>query len=260
MAAMRLLLLLLVASCGRIAFDPDKADGGVDAKVCAAPAFHDEDADSIDDACDVCPHLADVGQADADGDGVGDACDPRPNTPGDHIVLFDAFAMGTGTWEFPSAQPVLSNDSVIGTGMPQLIFSRPGILTSDRLEYGGHIGTGPAVQHQVIVFESTGFGPPIYFCELNDGPTFSPMFALTYSADGSMYNSIAFANLTQSVDNGDFRLSIDHYGGTGTCRTTWPSTAPDVTAALPAVSPTRYGFGIQGVELRVDWVIQIHSD
>lgn len=29
---------------------------------------HDEDGDAIDDACDVCPQLADPAQADSDGD------------------------------------------------------------------------------------------------------------------------------------------------------------------------------------------------
>jgi hypothetical protein len=78
--------------------------------------------------------------------------------------------------------------------------------------------------------------------------------------DGSLYNSIASVDLLQSVDNGDFRLALEHYGGTGTCRTTWPAAVPEISGALPAISPTRYGFALAGVEERVDWVIQIRSD
>lgn len=38
----------------------------------------DGDGDSVPDACDNCPSVANTNQADDDGDGVGDACDPCP--------------------------------------------------------------------------------------------------------------------------------------------------------------------------------------
>ena len=43
------------------------------------PAFADHDGDTIDDAIDNCPELANEDQADADLDLVGDACDNAPN-------------------------------------------------------------------------------------------------------------------------------------------------------------------------------------
>jgi hypothetical protein len=70
---------LVLASCGRIGFDPSD---GVVTPVCMVPVGHDEDHDGIDDACDVCPHVADGPQLDRDGDRVGDACDPDPDTGG----------------------------------------------------------------------------------------------------------------------------------------------------------------------------------
>jgi hypothetical protein len=38
----------------------------------------DRDGDGVPDVTDLCPDVADPGQADADGDGAGDACDPQP--------------------------------------------------------------------------------------------------------------------------------------------------------------------------------------
>jgi hypothetical protein len=58
----------------------------------------DHDADLRGDACDLCPHIADA-EGDSDGDRIGDACDPRNGT--DSLVVFDGFyddstALGLG--------------------------------------------------------------------------------------------------------------------------------------------------------------------
>jgi hypothetical protein len=51
-----------------------------------------EDGDSFGDVCDPCPPYGNAtANADNDGDGVGDGCDPRVNVAGDKIVLFEAF-------------------------------------------------------------------------------------------------------------------------------------------------------------------------
>lgn len=65
----------------------------------------DHDADLRGDACDLCPHVADGDGSDSDGDAIGDACDPRNGA--DSLVVFDGFyddstaldwAKGGGAW------------------------------------------------------------------------------------------------------------------------------------------------------------------
>src|SRR5215510_18061 len=91
---LRAVLLIAVAGCGRIAFDP------------VSPFGHDEDGDGVRDIDDVCPHHPGT-QIDRDGDRVGDDCDPNPTEPRDTIALFATMMPGDvpfsittndGTW------------------------------------------------------------------------------------------------------------------------------------------------------------------
>ena len=120
---------MLCAGCGRFGFDLDldRADGSIahddSPLVACTPTGHDEDADGIDDACDVCPHIADASQADGDGDRVGDVCDPEPANPRQQIVLFDGFGTLDPAWELTG--PVTDQAALHGllqrlrdTGMP----------------------------------------------------------------------------------------------------------------------------------------------
>ena len=99
--------------------DAGLADGGAP---CAHAIGHDEDGDGYDDACDVCPQVADPDQADvletSDGgapDGVGDACDPNPTEPGDVLLVFDGFggdAIGAG-WSFTTGTWSVDDDALV---------------------------------------------------------------------------------------------------------------------------------------------------
>src|SRR5262245_22458539 len=61
------------------------------------PDQRNHDSDDRGDACDVCPHVIDLGK-DTDADGVGDGCDPRPTTPGDRIAYFEGFYDDPASW------------------------------------------------------------------------------------------------------------------------------------------------------------------
>ena len=50
------------------------------------PVFAAHDGDTIDDAVDNCPEVANEDQADTDGDGVGNACNDEDDTDGDEYA------------------------------------------------------------------------------------------------------------------------------------------------------------------------------
>lgn len=260
---MRLAFVLLLAGCGRVAFDArsDASAQDAAAAACAVPAGHDEDGDGVDDACDVCPHVSDPAQADGDGDRVGDACDPQPALAVESITVFDTFATSLGAWQtLTPVQPTFQADSLVAdTTAAQMILSHDGTLTNDVVEIGGHVGDGPAVQHQVIVESVVATGNTFYFCEINGDTSATALFNFTYTPDAVTYTVAAGVTATGPVSNRDFYLALAQRGTNATCRTTWPATSPEVTAALPGYATTRYGFAVQGVTVRIDWVIVIHS-
>lgn len=54
----------------------------------------DQDGDGAGDACDNCGTVANAGQENGDGDALGNACDPRPGAGGDVLVLDETFPAG----------------------------------------------------------------------------------------------------------------------------------------------------------------------
>ncbi len=103
-----LMMLGISGGCGRRDFavlQDSAVAPDVQINFCAAALMpHDEDGDTIDDACDVCPQLADPDQADSDGDHIGDICDPAPAVAKQRLVFFDPFTDPTvARWDLSTA-------------------------------------------------------------------------------------------------------------------------------------------------------------
>jgi hypothetical protein len=190
---MRALVLLAVTGCGRIGFG--LAAGGDGPRPCLAPIGHDEDADGIDDACDVCPWVADPAQLDSDGDGVGDACDPNPATPTETIARFDSMvAMPTDvTVGCPGATTCTFDGESLQVGALASEFAMyfPIVPARDRFVVGLVINArGTQSFHNVALLMSQGIGAtrPRYYCELIERPA-SYKLAFTYTLDGSTFTT-----------------------------------------------------------------------
>ena len=260
----RVLLLLLIAACGRFEFDPTRDAGSPDSvDPCAAPMGHDEDGDAVDDACDTCPHVATAQQLDGDGDGVGDVCDPAPGTPGQRIAFFDAFAgRADPDWEFPSVtQPTFApgTDSLRANALGDFfMMRRRDVPERDVYVLGGRIVTAsPNGQRQITVQPEID-GPAAYYCEVLTVAATGKL-AFTYTFDGAMYTA-AKESPIQPLDPGAFTLTMRHDPPNVLCETSWPP-QPLIDAQIPnGLTATQIAAFITGVEVDVDYFVQIRTD
>jgi hypothetical protein len=258
----RLLLLVLTAGCGRFAFEPnpDASDGTVDAKPCA-PVGHDEDGDSVDDACDVCPHLPDVQQPDADGDGVGDMCDPNPMAARERIAFFDPYTSMRSEWEYNNpALVTVVNDQLSGDARTGVITGalKPRGPTDDVYVMGGRVGAGVASGQRQVTAVLGGVG--YYYCEINGNQTAVAFFNATYTPDDVNFFVAAGSDAVGPIENRTFRLELHSSPTMYGCATTWPATTQSFSASRPPITVDHFNFALQGLDVKLDYFIQIQSD
>ena len=261
------LLVLGLLGCGRLGFD-DRAgaagngDGATD---------HDEDGDGIADAVDDCPNVADPAQLDSDGDGVGDVCDPNPSVARDHIVFFDPFVGPRSEWTFAGVAGTFINDSlVVDASSGRLVGSLPATAgQNDLYSFGAHIlVVGSGSQHLGLglgedpLFPAQPAHGAYYRCEVcSGGPCgTTPFYALTTTTD-----NVAFTHVqqvaAQPLQVAAFTLTFRQAAPSMSCFTTLPVTMSTLSGAAPTnIPPAHAGFLIIGLEVALDYFIQIHSD
>jgi hypothetical protein len=257
---MRMWGVLALVACGRVNFGA-ATDAPIQLKVCASPVGHDEDGDGIDDACDGCPHIPDPAQIDSDGDGVDDLCDPYPAVPRDHIALFDPFTSKRPEWNTPLPVSYVNDQLVInaqGGGFSMQLLQAP---ADDLYAIGGHIAAGGTSQRQVALILSTG-ASAFYYCELNaPGATPTGDFGEVYTYGSDVYTPIEVANLQGPIENRDFTLANLHAPPMMSCQTNWPADLETLSGDVPTdITPSFFNLVIQGLDVQLDYFIQIHSD
>jgi hypothetical protein len=260
---MRWLLLFLLVGCGRFGFEGASSDAGTgDARTCV-PVGHDEDGDTVDDACDVCPHLAGP-QIDGDGDGVGDACDPNPTEPRDRIVFFDAYTTERPEWLYnanPAAHAVMNDSLVVDATQDMLLTGalEPQTLADDVYILGGHIRGGATGQRQIttVLYNATS---GYYYCELNGDDTPTAFFNATYTPDDVNFFVATGTDAVGPIENGDFRLELHASPTMYGCVTTWPATMQSISASRPPIEPAGFNYAIQRLQVDLHYFVQIHSD
>ena len=200
----RMVSALMLAGCGRLAFDPTGD---------ALQTGHDEDGDGVIDAVDLCPHVAGP-QVDGDGDGVGDDCDPNPTVPRERIAMFatmmpgdqpftivtndGAFTQLADAWQFTGAAQ--ADDNL--TAVVSLAMNVGDVRVAAGVDVTGRID--PANQHQAALLVLTP--TPYDFVELNEVNSTSIARASISHFDGTSYTSPAWQPLSAGLHTGSMML------------------------------------------------------
>jgi hypothetical protein len=257
--------VLVLAGCGRVGFEATSDGGGsgdATPRVCTNPVNHDEDADLVDDACDVCPHLPDASQADGDWDGVGDACDPNPTTPGDVIAEFQSFVNGLPpAWVMGAAADIvpdgLYNDG--STDGSSLFIRRAFSPGYDLIDIGLDLGAGAlplTTERQLTI--GLDQNPASQYCEI-EGDGTSIRLKYTNTTDSITYNVIQGLTVQSPFENGSLRFSLRlDPANNVACSTTWPPTGT-VSGPGLAISPNRLVIDGHGFEITLRYLIDIRS-
>ncbi|HEY5922118.1 MAG TPA: hypothetical protein VIV11_10630 [Kofleriaceae bacterium] len=252
----RAVLLIAVAACGRVGFDP--LDLG-----------HDEDEDGIADTDDVCPHVPDA-QADGDGDRVGDACDPNATEPRDRISLFATMRSGdqplnptftTGTFE--QRDDSLELVGVDPNGHVSAHLEMPLVVGDVRLAIGFDVidRIDPTPQNQFAVGIKQGL--PFYYVELNESVIELPPYHLASITgwDGTIFFAGDARDLVSNLHPGPVFFQTTQRVGTGVrFEVAWPD-EPYVAEVLDAIyqGGTELEININNIHVEIRWLCVITS-
>jgi hypothetical protein len=256
------MLVLGLAGCGRFGFDATTqidaihvdSSASVDARPCVAIG-HDEDQDSIDDACDVCPHVADPAQADTDGDGVGDACDPRP-TMVDRFTMFDPMTEPRTDWVYGGAETFVG-DAMHVAGIANSIGEHLTMgPTAELLELGGVLTAVGTTGRQLSLQLTPATGPASNYCELYESPALYLNYVWT--ADGMNRTHVQQTPVTMPFAGASVRLAMWLHPPRLDCIATVNGTLFMAGGLLPAGIATEDLFiAVNNVDVDINYFVRI---
>jgi hypothetical protein len=239
----------------------DGASPIADAFLCVGGTAHDEDGDGIRDACDVCPHISDVGQADGDGDRVGDACDPEPTIGRQQIVVFDGFASLDLAWT-SNGGAIISDQLVLDArgGTSRQVF-RTFTPTNDIFIIGSSTGAGDVSTHHMSFGWRPSSGAGNAYCELYDTGS-STLTQFTWTLNDSTYMHAGTMTWSGArLANGSGTFSFELTAATVSCSSTWQTVTINTgNAARPAVAAQRLFIYSENLLMRVNYFIQIRTN
>ena len=250
-------MLAVIAGCGRFSFEsgspPDSAVG-VDVVPCM-PIGHDEDSDGVDDACDVCPQVAD-NQVDTDRDLVGDACDV--DTTNQQRTFFDPFTSARPEWTWDD-RVTYATDSVGLPGVNDSVGIRlNGAPGRTVLEVGGRttaVGTGGS---QIAIHIGQQGGSNNYYCELYDGNG-SLFLMLTHTPDDVVFDNLEVVEIGGLLTSGStYRMTFVHAPPTLGCIVWWNGTRYEINGAPPAGVPVETMYvAVNNVDSDLDYFVRL---
>jgi hypothetical protein len=248
-----LVMFVICAGCGRRAFDhATPIDTALDVEACASIG-HDEDQDGIDDACDVCPQIADD-QLDGDHDLVGDACDLA--TTSQQRTFFDPFTGPRAEWTYDS-RVTQGNESVRLPALTSPVgLQLNGVPDRTVLEVGGRVLAGGTASRQVAIHIGEAAGSNNYYCELFDGSG-SLFFMLTHTPDGSMFTNLDSVQIGGLFTAGTYRITFVHTPPDLTCVAWFNGTRYQVGAAAPAVPLQAMYIAATNIDTELDYFVRL---
>ena len=250
----------MLFGCGRVAFDARDTGAGGDTGATCTEVGHDEDGDTIDDACDVCPHVANVDQADGDGDHVGDACDPEPTLARQQIVLFDPFTSIDPRWTAFEDEFVISDHLVLGGAAGAHRIAMHFTSQHDLFVIGGATGAQVAATGQLAMFIGPFAGQAVYYCELYDTTNVTRL-QLTYSYDQQTFMQVELLQTTNRVANGRGTFAFDSSPTMSHCTSTWHDEMRTVGGATPpGIPPEAFEIYADGFYAQIDYLIVIRTN
>ena len=81
-----------------------------------------------------------------------------------------------------------------------------------------------------------------------------------YTLDGTTFTVVDGTNTVGPVENRTFRIEFHEAGPSYGCVTTWPAVVSAVTGPRPAIPPQYMLLAMRGIDVKLDYFVQIHSD